>query len=87
MSVLGSVPRPSWIEVDLGAITNNIKEIRRITHPHAAVMAVVKANAYGHGAQRIAFTVLDHGADRLGAVSYTHLDVYKRQGQERFFVV
>ena len=69
MSVLSSIPRPSWIEVDMAALTNNIKEIRRITNPHAQIMAVVKANAYGHGATRIAFTVLDHGADRLGVAT------------------
>ncbi len=69
MNVSGSVPRPAWIEVDLAAMTNNIQEIRRITKKGTAIMAVVKANAYGHGAEQIAFTVLDHGADRLGVAT------------------
>lgn len=39
----------TWAEVDLDAIAHNIKEIRKITNPNAKIMAVVKADAYGHG--------------------------------------
>jgi len=38
-----------WAEVDLEAIAHNVRELRRITDPGADLMAVVKANAYGHG--------------------------------------
>lgn len=37
----------SWLEIDLGAIRNNLQQMQRITQ--RPVMAVVKANAYGHG--------------------------------------
>lgn len=57
--------RPVWAEVDLNAIKHNIKEIRRITSPEAKIMAVVKADGYGHGAYQVAQVVLDNGADRL----------------------
>ena len=40
--------RPAWIEVDLNRLVNNLKLIRRQTN-NRPVMAVVKANAYGHG--------------------------------------
>ena len=40
----------TWAEIDLDALKWNIKEIRKITSPKAMVMAVVKADAYGHGA-------------------------------------
>ncbi|WP_366922921.1 alanine racemase [Metallumcola ferriviriculae] len=58
--------RPVWAEIDLGAIKNNIREIRRITSPQAQVMAVVKANAYGHGANEVSEVALKNGAQWLG---------------------
>ena len=58
--------RPVRAEIDLGAIEYNIREIRHITETSAKVMAVVKANAYGHGAIEVSKTVLNNGADWLG---------------------
>ena len=53
-------------EIDLKAIANNIKELRRITHPDARLMGVVKANGYGHGAIEVAQCALQNGAEILG---------------------
>ena len=53
-------------EIDLKAIAHNVGELRRITRPHAQLMAVVKANAYGHGAVPVARCALQNGAERLG---------------------
>ncbi len=58
--------RPVWAEIDLEAIRHNIGEIRRLVGPAVAVMAVVKAEAYGHGAVPVAKTVLAAGATWLG---------------------
>lgn len=58
--------RPVWAEVDLTALAHNVRAIRKITAPSAKVMAIVKANAYGHGAMEAAGTALANGADRLG---------------------
>jgi alanine racemase len=55
----------AWAEVDLDAIAHNIKEIRKITNPNAKIMAVVKADAYGHGFLEVTKTLLENGADRL----------------------
>lgn len=55
----------TWAEVDLDAIAHNIKEIRKITNPNAGIMAVVKADAYGHGFLEVTRTLLENGADRL----------------------
>jgi alanine racemase len=55
-----------WAEVDLGAIAHNVRELRRRAHPQARVMAVVKANGYGHGALEVARTALASGAEWLG---------------------
>lgn len=56
--------RPSWIEVDLDAITHNVAGIRRAVAP-AVVCAVVKADAYGHGDVPVADAALRGGAEWL----------------------
>jgi alanine racemase len=55
-----------WAEVDLNAYAHNIRELRRITHPDASLMAVVKADGYGHGAVEVAREALQNGAEFLG---------------------
>ena len=55
-----------WVEVDLKAIAHNIRELRRITNPKARFMAIVKANAYGHGIIEVARQSLENGAEALG---------------------
>ena len=53
-------------EVHLDAIAHNVAGLRKITNPAAKVMAVVKADAYGHGAEKVAETALKNGAELLG---------------------
>jgi len=53
----------TWAEIDLDALTHNFNEIRRVTSPDAKILAVVKADAYGHGAVEITKTLIDNGAD------------------------
>lgn len=55
-----------WAEVDLSAISQNTRELRRITRPGSRLMAVVKADAYGHGAVKVSQTALAAGASDLG---------------------
>lgn len=55
--------RPTWIEVDLDALANNVQQIRRRLAPGCRLTAVVKANAYGHGAVMVAQTALAAGAE------------------------
>lgn len=59
--------RPAWLDIDLNAITENVRRIRRHVGPRTAVMAVVKANAYGHGLFPSAMAALRGGAAMLGA--------------------
>jgi len=54
----------TWVEVDLGAIENNVRHFRRLSQ--AALMAIVKANAYGHGTVPVAQAALRAGASWLG---------------------
>ena len=58
-----------WAEVDLKAIAHNIRELRRITNPKARFMAVVKANAYGHGIIEVARESLESGTEVLGVTN------------------
>lgn len=58
-----------WIEIDLGAISANLRWVRGRLAPHVALMAVVKADAYGHGAPEVARAALAAGADCLGVLT------------------
>ncbi|MBU4259229.1 MAG: alanine racemase, partial [Proteobacteria bacterium] len=58
-----------WAEVDLKAIAHNIHGLRRITNPKARFMAVVKANAYGHGIIEVARQSLENGTEVLGVTN------------------
>ena len=57
--------RAAWAEVDLDALAHNMREVRRLAEKNAEVIAVIKADGYGHGAKKIAQTLLDNGADRF----------------------
>ncbi len=56
---------PCWIEVDLDAIQDNVRAIRGLLDPSCQVMAVVKAQAYGHGAVAVARAAVEAGATWL----------------------
>ncbi len=56
---------PSWVEVDLDAIEANVRNIKAFIGEKVELIAVVKANAYGHGAVPVAKTALEAGASRL----------------------
>jgi alanine racemase len=60
--------RPTWAEIDLGRIRRNASQFKRRTAP-AKLMAVVKANGYGHGAVETARAAEKGGADWLGVSS------------------
>ena len=55
----------TWAEIDLDAIAHNTRELKRLIGEKTELMAVVKANGYGHGAVPVAETALDNGASRL----------------------
>jgi len=56
----------SWAEVDLEALKFNFLSIRSKLKPHIEVIAMVKADAYGHGAVPVARALVAAGASRLG---------------------
>jgi len=62
---MGNV-RPLWAEIDLSAVKHNLKEAAKTVGEQVKIMAVVKANAYGHGAERVAKAACEAGACCLG---------------------
>ena len=59
----------AWAEIDIAVLRANINSIRRAVGPQTAVMAVVKADAYGHGIVEVARGALDAGALWLGVAT------------------
>lgn len=57
--------RPAHLRIDLDAVRGNIAAIRRTVGPETAVAAVVKANAYGHGAVEVSRVCIEAGASLL----------------------
>ena len=57
--------RPVWVEVDLENIKFNLNQVKKNIPEDTKIMAVVKADAYGHGVLPVAKAALEGGADRL----------------------
>ncbi len=61
----------AWVEIDLSALAHNVRQIRGLLAPSTKIMAVVKADAYGHGAIDIAHTLTDLGVEWLAVATVT----------------
>ncbi|MGB9680990.1 MAG: alanine racemase [Minisyncoccia bacterium] len=61
--------RPTWIEIRLNYLKHNLKEIRKIIGPKCKIIAVVKADAYGHGAIRISQKLEELNIDYLAVAT------------------
>ena len=61
--------RPCWADIDLGALRHNLKELRGRLSAKTRLLAVVKANGYGHGMIPAARVAVKHGASFLGVSS------------------
>jgi len=58
--------RPTWAEIDLDALAENLRVIRAHVGPEVKVMAAVKGDAYGHGALECARRLESEGVDWFG---------------------
>ncbi|PRS03010.1 alanine racemase [Bacillus atrophaeus] len=72
--------REVWIEVNLDAIQKNLRAIRYHIPKKSKIMAVVKANAYGHGSVEVARHALEHGASELAVASVEEGIVLRKAG-------
>jgi alanine racemase len=70
--------RPTWVEIDLGAIAKNMRRLREIVGAGVAIVATLKADAYGHGAIKVARTALGNGADMLGVACLSEAMALRR---------
>ena len=64
--------------IDVGAIADNVRHLRRLTE--SEVIAVVKADGYGHGALRSAIAALEGGATRLGVADINEALALRKAG-------
>ena len=72
----------TWAEIDLDALAFNMRGIRKITNRDAMIMAVIKADAYGHGVGECARTLLENGADRFAVATLDEAVELKRMFPE-----
>jgi len=71
MSTNPSLPLRCWAEIDLAALERNLRLIRASLPPHIRYVAVVKADAYGHGLPQIAGRLMHAGADLFAVANLT----------------
>lgn len=64
-----NIHRDAWVEINIGNLEHNIKEIKKNVAPGMKLLGVVKADAYGHGSIMLAPTILASGVDMLGVAS------------------
>jgi len=70
----------TWAEINLDALSENIRAIRNLVKKPTKILAVVKADAYGHGVLESAKTLLENGADYLGVASLDEGIQLRRHG-------
>jgi Alr-MurF fusion protein len=71
--------RATWVETDLDAIAANTRQLKLLAGD-AELMAVLKADAYGHGALRVARTALANGASQLAVATLGEAQVLRAGG-------
>ena len=59
----------AWVTINETALSQNVRAIKQLLSPHTQLMAVVKADAYGHGAVKVAKTVLEAGGEAFAVAT------------------
>ena len=72
--------RPTWAEISLPQLLENYRIIRRHVGAGRAIMAIVKADAYGHGLSEVARTLAADGVDWFGVTSADEGVALRQQG-------
>ena len=72
----------AWLEIDLEALAHNVRNLKRFLNSDTKLMAVVKADAYGHGAVRVAKTALDNGAESVAIATLSEGVELRKAGIE-----
>ncbi|MEZ4485250.1 MAG: alanine racemase [Syntrophotaleaceae bacterium] len=79
--------RPTYVEIDLAALQHNFRQARRQAGDGCELLAVVKADAYGHGADRVAPALQQAGADLFGVAMVEEGVELRRAGIRRPILV
>src|SRR5882724_9646188 len=69
-----------WVEVDLDALRHNVAAIRRRIGPNVKLMAVVKADAYGHGLAQVGSTLMQCGVDAFAVANLSEALALRQVG-------
>jgi alanine racemase len=82
MSTPSSLPHRCWAEIDLAALERNLRRIRAALPPHIRYVAVVKADAYGHGLPQIAARLMHSGADVFAVANLAEAAALREVGPD-----
>lgn len=80
MSVFPQLPHRCWAEIDLAALERNLRLIRASLPPHMRYVAVVKADAYGHGLHHVAARLMHAGADLFAVATLAEAAALRELG-------
>jgi len=75
-----TLPLRCWAEIDLGALERNLKRIRQELPAHIKYVAVVKADAYGHGLHQTVARLMHSGADYFAVANITEAAAVRELG-------
>ena len=76
----------TYAEIDLEAIRHNIRQVRKNINPQTAILAVVKANAYGHGAVFVAKALSDL-VDAYGVATIEEALELRQAGLDKMILI
>ena len=71
----------AWVEIDHAALSRNLAALRRLAGPTQQIIAVVKANAYGHGAVAVSETLVAQRVERLAVATLDEAAELRAGGQ------
>jgi alanine racemase len=72
----------AWVEIDLPAIDRNVGRIKQALPPHVRYVAVVKANAYGHGMPEVVTRLLQAGVDCFAVANVAEAAMLREIGHD-----
>lgn len=82
MSTPPGLPLRCWAEIDLASLERNLRRIRAALPPHMRYVAVVKADAYGHGLHQIAARLMHAGADLFAVANLAEAAALREIGPD-----
>ncbi len=80
-------PRPSWAEIDLAALEHNLRQAEQFCSPQQRVLAVVKADAYGHGAVPVTRCLVAAGVTDFAVATLEEALELRRAGIDQRLLV